>query len=196
MIESDDDLVAETTNRNLSTDSIAFNDETLIWAGKPAQIVNVWNYFCCLCAIVFSCYSLWYWHHELSIGYEYLTPYIVPFFQWIIIGSLLFILYCYLDVFYEKTIITHNKIHEQKGITRFFRHEKYCEISDIRDIKSPAPGIILGLCKLATVVIETNDDDQPIIMIRAIKNREKLVADILPVWRKLKLDRKGFFADR
>ena len=196
MIDSDNDLAAEPAGHPQDPDTIAFNDETIIWTGKPSQIVNLWNYFCCLCAIVFACYSLWFWHQELSLGNEHLTPYIVSFCKAIMIGALLLMLYFYLDIYYEKTTITHNKIHEEKGITRFFRHEKYCEISDIRDIKSPAPGIILGLFQLATLVIETNDDDQPVILIRAIKDRDQLVAKTLPVWRKLKLDRKGFFADR
>jgi hypothetical protein len=54
----------------------------------------------------------------------------------------------------------------------------------------------MGLFGLSTLVIETNDEDQPIIRIRAIRNRDDLVQKILPVWRKMKMDRKGYFGDR
>ena len=98
----------------------------------------------------------------------------------------------YLTVKYEHTVITKNKIKEAKGITRIFRQELFCEISDIKDIKSPPAGL-LGLVGLSTLLIETNDDDQPLIKIRAIINRDQLISVCLPVWRKLKLERKGYF---
>ena len=89
---------------------------------------------------------------------------------------------------------TRNKIKEAKGITSIFRQELFCEISDIKDINSPPAGL-LGLVGLSTLVIETNDD-QPIIKIRAIKNRDQLIEKLLPIWRKLKIERKGYFGDR
>ncbi len=193
MIEPDDDIIMETESHS---PNIEFDDETIIWEGRPAQIINAWNYFGCISAIFFSIYALWLWHSELYVGYDELTPFIDIVCQSVIVGSLLLMAYFYLDVWYEKTTITRNKIQEKKGITRLFQQERYCEISDIRDIKSPSPGIVLGIFNLADLLIETNDDDQPIIEIRAIKNRDELVSTLLPIWRKLKLDRKGFFADR
>jgi len=38
-------------------------------------------------------------------------------------------------------------------------------------------------------------DDQPIISIRAIPDRDALIKLLLPVWRKAKMDRKGYFAE-
>lgn len=109
--------------------------------------------------------------------------------------SILNILYAYLSVHYEHTVITRNKIKEAKGITSIFREELFCEISDITDIKSPPAGL-LGILGLSNLVIETNDDDQPTIKIRAIKNRDDLVNTLHPIWRKLKMERKGYFGDR
>lgn len=77
-----------------------------------------------------------------------------------------------------------------------FRRQKFCEISDIRDIESPPPGIILGMFNLANLIIETNDDDQQVITIRAIRDRDELVSKLLPIWRELKQERRGYFADR
>jgi len=54
----------------------------------------------------------------------------------------------------------------------------------------------MGVLGLSTLVIETNDDDQALIKIRGIKHREELIQLILPIWRKLKVDRKGYFGDR
>ena len=88
--------------------------------------------------------------------------------------------------------ITKNKIKEARGITRLFRQEKYCEISDIKDVKSPPSGI-MAIFGLSTFVIETSDEDQPIIMIRAIKDRDSLINLLLPYVRQLKNSRKGYF---
>ncbi|MCG7952651.1 MAG: hypothetical protein N0E56_15745 [Candidatus Thiodiazotropha endolucinida] len=192
MQEFNDDLTTELGENNVS---IGFDDETILWEGRPSQILNLWNYFCCICAVLFSLYSLWYWHSELYVGYENLTPFINIACQSIIAGSLMLMVYFYFDIWYEKTTITRNKIKEEKGITRLFKQERYCEISDIRDIKSPPPGVILGMFNLANLEIETNDDDQPVVEIRAIPDRDELIATLLPIWRKLKLERKGFFAD-
>ncbi len=192
MTEYDSDNVLE----GETPTSIDFDDERVIWEGGPSQIVNMWNYIRCISVAAVASYFLWRWHFELSTGYENLTPFINMACQPLIVISLLLIIYFYLDVSYERTIITYNKIAEEKGITRIFRQELLCEISDIRDIKSPPPGIILGMFGLSNLVIETNDDDQPIILIRAIGNREEIIENLLPIWRRLKLERKGFFADR
>ncbi len=176
--------------------SIPFDDETIIWEGGPSQVVNIWKYLGCLGTIAFSIYCLLQWHTDLYIGYESLTAIVNTIFQIMIIIPVLLVVYFYLEVKYEHTIISRNKILEQKGITRLFRQERYCELSDISDIESPPPGVLLGIFKLSDVVIETHDDDQPIITIRAIQNRDQLIHNLLPLWRKIKLERKGFFADR
>jgi hypothetical protein len=100
----------------------------------------------------------------------------------------------YLTVKCERTVITRNKIKEAKGITSIFRQELFCEMSEVSNIKSPPAGL-MGLFGLSTLVLETKDADQPIIRIRAIRNRDELVQKILPIWRKLKMDRKGYFGD-
>ena len=176
--------------------SIQFGDETILWEGGPSQIVNIPKFLGCIATFLFSAYCLIEWHNELYIGYEELTPFINTTCQTMMAIPLVLMFFYYLDIRYEHTIITHNKIKEQKGITRIFRREKYCELSDIRDVESPAPGILLGVFGLSSVVIETNDDDQLYITIRAISDRDRLIENLLPLWRKIKLERKGFFSDR
>lgn len=38
--------------------------------------------------------------------------------------------------------------------------------------------------------------DQQVITIRAIRHRDELVSKLLPIWRELKQERRGYFADR
>ena len=192
MNDSDTDLIMGTNN---AEPTIGYDDETILWEGRPSQLLNAWNYFCCAGAILFSAYCLWYWHSELYIGYEHLTPFINIVCQTVILGGVFAVAYFYFDIWYERTIITRNKIQEEKGITRLFRRQTFCEISDIRDIESPAPGILLGMFNLANLIIETNDDDQQVIVIRAIKDRDDLVSKLLPIWRELKQERRGYMAD-
>lgn len=114
-----------------------------------------------------------------------------------IVNGLLFIAFIsmalpYLHTKYEYTQVTKNKIKESKGITSVFRKDLYCEISDIIDIKSPSAGV-MALFGLSTLILETNDQDQPIIKIRAIKDRDALIAKLMPIWRELKVERKGYF---
>lgn len=176
--------------------SISFDDERILWQGRPSQFVNSWTYFCCLFGGVYAFQFMRLWPTNYSYEYYIMEPYVssmaIAFIGYVFLAAL----HAFLSVRYQRTIITHNKIQEQKGITRMFRQEKFCEISDIRDIKSPPPGIVLGLFNLSHLMIETNDIDQPVIQIKAIKNREQLVSKLLPMWRKLKLERKGFFSDR
>ena len=142
-----------------------------------------------------SAVSLFLWDAGLNDGYSALINEAVYWVCYGLMGlSIISVLYAYLSVHYEHTVITRNKIKEAKGITSIFRQELFCEISDIKDINSPPAGL-LGLVGLSTLVIETNDD-QPIIKIRAIKNRDQLIEKLLPIWRKLKIERKGYFGDR
>ncbi|UZE97281.1 YdbT family protein [Alkalimarinus alittae] len=176
--------------------TVAYDDETILWQGKPSQWVNLgtflWWSIILVGALVFK--ALW----GAGLSEEY-TEIVVSVIGWasltLITISVLSILHAYLSVRYEHTTITMNKIKEAKGITSIFREEKLCELSDVNDFKSPPAGI-LGLLGLSTLVMETNDSDQPIIKIRAIKDREELINRILPIQRKLKIERKGYFGDR
>ena len=171
----------------------SYDDETILWEGGPSQWVNFGTFF--FWSFIFFSLTVFIlvWNSGLSENYQ---PYIVTLVSYIYKGlfvlGLFSLLLSYLTVKYEHTTVTRNKIKEAKGITRIFRRERYCEISDITDVTSPPAGL-LGLVGLSTLVIETKDDDQQIIRIRAIKDRESLIAKLLPVWRKLKVDRKGYF---
>lgn len=176
--------------------SVAYDDETLIWEGRPSQWVNFCTFLWWSIFLVSSLVFMFLWGAGLNEGYAPLLNRAVYWICYTLIGlSALSILYAYLSVHYEYTAITRNKIKEAKGITSIFRQELFCEISDLRDVKSPPAGI-LGLLGRSTLVIETNDEDQPIIQIRAIKDREVLIEKMLPIWRKLKIERKGYFGDR
>jgi hypothetical protein len=171
----------------------SYDDETILWEGGPSQWVNLGSFiFWGIIFITLGIFSL-LWNSGLSNDYQPLIDTLVSYtYKGLFVLGLFSVLLSYLTVRYEYTTVTKNKIKEAKGITRIFRTEKYCEISDISDITSPPAGL-LGLVGLSTLVIETKDDDQPIIKIRAIRDRESLIAKLLPVWRKLKVDRKGSF---
>lgn len=176
--------------------SVSYDDETIIWEGRPSQWVNFGTFLWWGIFLIGSGVFLLLWGAGLNEGYNASIDKAV---YWVCYGlvalSLLSMLYAYLSVRYEHTVITRNKIKEAKGITSIFRQELFCEISDIKDVNSPPAGL-LGLVGLSTLVIETNDDDQPIIRIRAIRNRDQLIEKLLPIWRKLKIERKGYFGDR
>lgn len=187
-------LMEELDTENQS--SVSYNDETVIWEGRPSQWVNVGTFLWWGAFLIASSVLLVLWRSGLSDGYSQVIAEAVYWACYGLMGlSILSMVYAYLSVRYEHTVITRNKIKEAKGITSIFRQELFCEISDIKDINSPPAGL-LGLVGLSTLVIETNDDDQPIIKIRAIRNRNQLIEKLLPIWRKLKIERKGYFGDR
>tara|TARA_R110001592_G_scaffold221139_2_gene475805 strand:+ start:12088 stop:12669 length:582 start_codon:yes stop_codon:yes gene_type:complete len=172
-----------------------YNDETILWEGKPSQIVNLPTYLWwgAISLLLFVFKSIW--DTGMASQYPAIVDLIISWANLIVhVIALLSMLYAYLTVRYTHTVITHNKIKEIKGITRIFRQELFCEISDVKDVKSPAAGL-LALFGLASIVMETSDNDQPIIKIRAIRHRDKVVERFLPVWRELKVERRGYFSD-
>jgi len=190
---NDEDL-DQTENLELLNGS--YNDESIVWEGRPSQWVNMGTFLWWSIFLIGSIVLMSFWNSGFGEGYhESITTAVSWVGNGLIIVSILSMLFAYLSVRYEHTVITRNKIKESKGITSIFRTDKYCEISDIRDIKSPPAGV-MGLLGLSTLAIETNDDDQALIKIRGISNREDLIQLILPIWRKLKVDRKGYFGDR
>ena len=195
MSENDNAALIEESETEAEV-SVSYDDESVIWEGRPSQWVNFGTFLWWGLFLIGSWLFVVLWGAGLKDDY---TTIIVDVVYWVCYGlmslSVLSILYAYLSVRYEHTVITRNKIKEAKGITSIFRRELFCEISDIKDVNSPPAGL-LGLVGLSTLVIETNDDDQPIIRIRAIKNRDLLIEKLLPIWRKLKIERKGYFGDR
>lgn len=193
--ELDQDVEVE---QMINTDDpvLSYDDETIVWEGRPSQWVNAGTYLWWTIFLTGSIVLIVLWNSGMSINYSSSINNAVIWAGYgFMIFSLLSMLHAYLSVHYEHTVITRNKIKESKGITSIFRQDLYCEISDIIDIKSPPAGI-MGVLGLSTLVIETHDEDQPVIKIRSIKNRESLIKLILPIWRKLKVDRKGYFGDR
>ena len=73
-----------------------------------------------------------------------------------------------------------------------FQKIKFCELSKVTDIEAPSAGL-LGLLGLSDIVFTTKDADQPVIRIRGIKNREQVLEKIFPAWRRVKVDRRGYF---
>lgn len=180
----------------LAAKNVSYDDETIIWEGSPSQWVNLGTYIFWSIFLLGSILLLKVWEAGLNEGYTDVVKLIVPWAAYTLMAiSILVILLAYLIVRCEYTVVTRNKIKESKGITSIFRRDLFCELSDVKDVKSPPAGI-LGLLGLSSLVIETSDADQPIIIIRAIRNREQLISDFMPIWRKLKIDRKGYFGDR
>ena len=174
---------------------VSYDNEEVVWEGSPSQIVNLGGFI--FWGLVFAAagVGLVLWNAGLKEQYTPLIDQVVRYSIYgLLIVGVLNVLMSYLTVKCERTVITRNKIKEAKGITSIFRQELYCEMSEVSDIKSPPAGL-MGLFGLSTLVLETKDADQPIIRIRAIRNRDELVQKILPIWRKLKMDRKGYFGD-
>jgi len=176
-----DEVTSEVNDIDSSNDSfgnVAFEDETVIWQGRPSQWVNFGTYLWWLMVLAVSGLFLIFWNAGIKDDYADIADLIIGYAGVsILIISIICILHAYLSVYYEYTIVTANKILEAKGITTIFRQELFCEISDITDIKSPPAGL-LGLFGLSTLRIETNDEDQPVIDIRAIKNRDELIMNL------------------
>ena len=174
---------------------VSYDNEEVVWEGSPSQIVNLGGFI--FWGLVFAAagVGLVLWNAGLREQYTPLIDQVVRYSIYgLLIVGVLNVLLSYLTVKCERTVITRNKIKEAKGITSIFRQELFCEMSEVSDIKSPPAGL-MGLFGLSTLVLETKDADQPIIRIRAIRNRDELVQKILPIWRKLKMDRKGYFGD-
>ncbi|MCP4062686.1 MAG: hypothetical protein GY740_05370 [Gammaproteobacteria bacterium] len=174
---------------------VSYDNEEVVWEGSPSQIVNLGGFI--FWGLVFAAagVGLVLWNAGLKEQYTPLIDQVVRYSIYgLLIVGVLNVLMSYLTVKCERTVITRNKIKEAKGITSIFRQELFCEMSEVSDIKSPPAGP-MGLFGLSTLVLETKDADQPIIRIRAIRNRDELVQKILPIWRKLKMDRKGYFGD-
>ena len=174
---------------------VSYDNEDVVWEGSPSQIVNLGGFI--FWGLVFAAagVGLVLWNAGLREQYTPLIDQVVRYSIYgLLIVGVLNVLMSYLTVKCERTVITRNKIKEAKGITSIFRQELFCEMSEVSDIKSPPAGL-MGLFGLSTLVLETKDADQPIIRIRAIRNRDELVQKILPIWRKLKMDRKGYFGD-
>ena len=175
---------------------VSYDNEEVVWEGSPSQIVNLGSFI--FWGLVFAAagVGLVLWNAGLKAQYTPLIDQVVRYSIYVLlIVGVLNVLMSYLTVKCERTVITRNKIKEAKGITSIFRQELFCEMSEVSDIKSPPAGL-MGLFGLSTLVLETKDADQPIIRIRAIRNRDELVQKILPIWRKLKMDRKGYFGDK
>lgn len=174
---------------------VSYDNEEVVWEGSPSQIVNLGGFI--FWGLVFAAagVGLVLWNAGLKEQYTPLIDQVVRYSIYgLLIVGVLNVLMSYLTVKCERTVITRNKIKEAKGITSIFRQELFCEMSEVSDIKSPPAGL-MGLFGLSTLVLETKDADQPIIRIRAIRSRDELVQKILPIWRKLKMDRKGYFGD-
>lgn len=174
---------------------VSYDNEEVVWEGSPSQIVNLGGFI--FWGLVFTAagVGLVLWNAGLKEQYTPLIDQVVRYSIYgLLIVGVLNVLMSYLTVKCERTVITRNKIKEAKGITSIFRQELFCEMSEVSDIKSPPAGL-MGLFGLSTLVLETKDADQPIIRIRAIRSRDELVQKILPIWRKLKMDRKGYFGD-
>ncbi len=172
---------------------LAFEDETEMWAGRPSQWVNAITFFFWILFLI-GAPVFWYMWDNRMIGYY--SPIFDQYIHIVVYSLMGMAVFCmlmaYLSVKNELTVITRNKIRETHGISVMLRRNLYCEISDIQDIQSPPAGI-LGLFGISTLVIHTHDSDQPIIRIRGLRNRERVVSILHPLWRQLKVERRGYF---
>lgn len=192
MSDIEDDIEANMMEMN---GTVSYDDESIIWEGRPSQWINFgsfifWTLVWCIPVMLY-----YYWNYQGLSDLYY--QYEVYYENGLIILAILpptMLLWHWLNVYYQHTIVTKNKVIERKGITSIFSNEENCEISDIDDIKAPPAGL-LALVGCASLVLITKDMDQPVIWIRAIKDRDDLKNKLTPIWRKLRIERKGFFSN-
>ena len=185
----------EENNESTDIHSISYDDESLVWRGSPSQWLNFGTFFFYGLLWISAPFMMVFWHvfgyqYEYS---EYETVYDLVS-KTLLIAPPLIMFWAWLKLKYEVTEITKNQIKESNGITPMFRTRLYCEISDVIDFRAPPAGW-LGLIGRSTLILETKDKDQPRITIRAVKDREKLISMLKPLFRNLKQGRKSYFSD-
>lgn len=170
---------------------VSYHDESVLWKGTPSQWLNIVRYLWWLMIGGVGTGLLAYWY---GFGGEEQIPHLEPvvlIVACILIGwAAVMVSYYWVRLRCYRTIITQNKITIATGLTSLFRSEKYCELSDVIDIEAPAPGI-MGLVGLGTLVLRTNDPDQPEIQIQAIRNRMELRDALMPLIRRLRVERNA-----
>lgn len=173
--------------------SVSYDDQSVLWSGRPSQWVNAKVYFV---SALFAGSALWAnirWGEDLAYRFPELSTRALDVAALsVVVLTFLVCAYGYLSVRYEKTTITPNKIREERGITRIFRRISFCELSKVTDIQGPPAGL-LGILGLADIVFVTKDTDQASIKLRAIKDRDAVLARFMPAWRRVKVERRGYF---
>lgn len=170
---------------------VSYHDETILWKGTPSQWLNIVRYlwWCTIGAVGVGLFVYWF----AFGGQEQiprLQPVVLILATCLVAWAVVMISYYWLRLRCYRTIITQNKITIATGMTVLFRSERYCELSDVIDIEAPAPGI-MGLVGLGTLVLRTNDPDQPEIEITAIRNRMELRDALMPLVRRLRVERNA-----
>ncbi len=179
-------------NNTPPEEPLSYTDETVIWSGRPSLWLNFgkvlwWLTVWLLGPILwlswrFTDYQTKYPQLEYLVNPTAISLMTIPIF---------FLLHKWFKLKSECITITNNKITQASGFTVFFRSEKYCELSDVTDVEAPAAGL-LGFVGRASLILKTSDDDQPIIEIKAIKNRDELRDQLIPLIRRLRVERRGF----
>lgn len=174
----------------------SYSDETIVWQGSPSQWLNLGNYIFYGFLWSLSPTFVLLWH---GLGYQYSYSEHEQLYQSMVLAFAImppcFLFWAWLKLKCERITITKNKITEASGVSAIFRDEKYCEIADVYDIKSPPAGL-LALVGRASLVLLTRDEDQPVIKLRAIKNRDQVKNMLFPLVRELTKDRKTYFKDK
>lgn len=193
-------MYAPNVNRqwNQAPSEVAYDDNTVIWEGRPSQWVNTSKilFWAAVTALALAGRHFWHttWVHELPRKLpEHNLTLIVDYLALGAISiAIVCILYALLYVVYERTVITMNHVREEKGVTAIFRKIRYCELARVTDIHAPTAGL-MAIVGIGDVVLEATDDDQPRLRIRGIRNRDQLVETLLPVCRAVRKERRGFF---
>ena len=170
---------------------VSYNDETVLWSGSPSQWLNFGKYLLWLMvlSVGVGVWVYWYGYGGRALLPQF-DPVVAPLGAVFVGWSLFMMMYHWLRLKCHKTTITQNKITVSTGFTVFFRSERYCELSDVVDIEAPAPGI-LGIVGLGSLLLRTVDSDQPEINLYAIRNRMELRDSLLPLVRRLRVERNA-----
>lgn len=185
--EGAQEIAQETINQSM----VSYLDERVLWSGSPSQWLNFGRYFfwgmVWLGAIAMSYHAWTYAYFERFAGIQYYL------YAAAAIGLLvppLMILVWYLRLKMQKVVISYNKITESRGFTDIFRSEQFCELSDVKDIIAPPAGW-LALVKRGDLIFHTSDSDQTTIHIRAMKGRHQVKQQLIPLIRRLRIERRG-----
>lgn len=91
--------------------NLAYDDETIVWEGRPSQWVNFGTFIFWTIAMIAVLVFMAVWNGGMNEGYSELIDTVVIATLWtVVVIAVLNIVLPYLQTHYEYTVITKNKI--------------------------------------------------------------------------------------
>lgn len=169
--------------------------DRVIWVGRPSQWVNVIPIlFYAVMGCVLGGFSIYL--HSTKYAWEY-EKYIEYYdYALAIVCGILILkgIYKVLSVFYTKYELTNERLIEFTGITSMFQSGDPLELYTIYDYKFPPP-FLLALFGRGSLKLYTHDKNQPIVLLRAIKDKHGVYEMIRQRVEELRMSKKAYFLD-